>query len=181
LSQTGAEAWEEVSAIGRMPTEERWSLIAPLLPPQRPRGRKEADDRQALEGVLWAPRTGPRWQDLPGDAGARPAATGGLGGGKGRGWERAFLPTLDEAGKLPWGRAFLDGALVPARRGEEVGPTRRGKGSEVVPVMGGTGPPPGGAGGGGPEGGRGAGGSHPGPGEAAKAPAPGEACPPRAP
>jgi len=44
--------------MGRMLSDERWSLVAPLLPPQRPRGRKEADDRQALEGVLWALKTG---------------------------------------------------------------------------------------------------------------------------
>jgi hypothetical protein len=36
-------------------------------------------------------------------------------------WERiwrAFLTTLDEAGKLDWSRAFLDGRFVPAKKGD---------------------------------------------------------------
>jgi transposase len=48
----GADAYEEVSAMERMLSDEQWALIAPLLPPQKPRGRKRADDRQTLEGIL---------------------------------------------------------------------------------------------------------------------------------
>jgi len=44
--------------VERMLGEEQWALIAPLLPPQKPRGRKRADDRQALEGILWVLKTG---------------------------------------------------------------------------------------------------------------------------
>jgi hypothetical protein len=35
-------------------------------------------------------------------------------------WERiwrAFLTSLNEAGKLDWSRAFLDGSFVPAKKG----------------------------------------------------------------
>jgi len=95
-----------------MLTEEQWARIAPLLPPQKPRGRKRADDHQTLEGILWA-----RWQDLPKECCHRRL----------REWQeqevwerlfRTFLSTLDEAGRLQWGRAFLDGTFVPAKRGE---------------------------------------------------------------
>jgi transposase len=46
-------------------TDRQWALLAPLLPVQRPLGRGRADDRQALNGILWWLRTGARWQDLP--------------------------------------------------------------------------------------------------------------------
>src|SRR3972149_4975215 len=46
-------------------TDSQWALIAPLLPVQRPLGRRRADDRQTLNGILWMLRTGARWQDLP--------------------------------------------------------------------------------------------------------------------
>lgn len=35
-------------------TDEQWALIAPLLPPQKARGRRRADDHQTLEDILWA-------------------------------------------------------------------------------------------------------------------------------
>jgi hypothetical protein len=39
---------------------------------------------------------------------------------------------VDEGGKLRWERAFLDATFVPAKRGEKVGLTRRGKGGTVM-------------------------------------------------
>ncbi|MCL0070776.1 transposase [Dehalococcoidia bacterium] len=49
----------------RFLTDKQWALILPLLLPQKPKGRKRADDRQTLEGILWVLKTGSRWQDLP--------------------------------------------------------------------------------------------------------------------
>lgn len=47
-------------------TDERWTRIAPLLPPQRPQtGRTNHDHRTILAGMLWVVRTGSSWRDLP--------------------------------------------------------------------------------------------------------------------
>jgi transposase len=47
-------------------TDERWSRLAPLLPPQKPpTGRPAKDHRAVLEAILWVLRTGASWRDLP--------------------------------------------------------------------------------------------------------------------
>ena|SRR5215203_5458739 len=46
--------------------EERWKLISPLLPPQKPwTGRPANDHRTILEGMFWVMRNGGSWRDLP--------------------------------------------------------------------------------------------------------------------
>ena len=54
----------------RVLTDEQWQRIAPHLPQYSPSpkgGRPRAEDRDALEGILWVLRTGARWQDIPVD------------------------------------------------------------------------------------------------------------------
>jgi transposase len=47
-------------------TDAQWRRLAPLLPPQRPRtGRPANDHRTVLNGILWILRTGAPWRDLP--------------------------------------------------------------------------------------------------------------------
>lgn len=47
-------------------TDAQWERLAPLLPPQRPRtGRPANDHRTVLNGMLWILRTGAPWRDLP--------------------------------------------------------------------------------------------------------------------
>ena len=46
--------------------DDEWSLIAPLLPPDRGRpGRPSHDNRRVLEGIFWVVRSGARWVDVP--------------------------------------------------------------------------------------------------------------------
>ncbi len=47
-------------------SDAQWAAVAPLLPgkPGDP-GRTGADNRLALEGILWIMRTGAPWRDLP--------------------------------------------------------------------------------------------------------------------
>jgi transposase len=48
-------------------TDDQWTGLATLLPPQRPRtGRPAKDHRTVLNGILWILRTGAPWRDLPG-------------------------------------------------------------------------------------------------------------------
>lgn len=47
-------------------TDQQWSKIAPLLPPQKPkRGRPAKDHRAVINAVIWVLRTGASWRDLP--------------------------------------------------------------------------------------------------------------------
>lgn len=42
-----------------------WERIAPLLPPERTRGRPYREHRHLLEGMLWVMTTGTSWRQLP--------------------------------------------------------------------------------------------------------------------
>lgn len=47
-------------------TDDQWTALGALLPPQRPRtGRPANDHRTVLNGMLWVLRTGAPWRDLP--------------------------------------------------------------------------------------------------------------------
>jgi transposase len=57
-------------------TDEQWSLVCPLLPPQRGgTGRPPDDHRAVLGGILWVARTGSSWREMPEEFGK---------------WERAY-------------------------------------------------------------------------------------------
>jgi transposase len=45
-------------------TGQGWAVIAPLSP-NKLRGVPRQDDRRALNGIFWTPRTGSPWRDLP--------------------------------------------------------------------------------------------------------------------
>ena len=113
-------------------TDAQWARIEPLLRKsqrassnirqRRSRaGRPRADDRRALEGIIWVLRSGARWRDLP-DVYPSPSTCwrrlaqwedDGL-------WEdiwRAFLTQLDERGRIGWEEMFADAAFIPAKKG----------------------------------------------------------------
>ncbi len=47
-------------------SDAQWEKLRPLLPPQKPRtGRPANDHRTVLEGILWVLRTGCPWRSLP--------------------------------------------------------------------------------------------------------------------
>ncbi len=53
-------------------SDELWALVAPLLPPPRPRpkgGRPPVDDRKALAGILFVLKSGIPWAMLPKEMG----------------------------------------------------------------------------------------------------------------
>jgi transposase len=92
-----------------------------LIYPHPNRGRPRAQDRPSLNGILYVLRTGCRWHDLAPRYGGPVTCWRRLDQWQMDGtWERiwrAFLTSLDEAGKLDWSRAFLDGSFVPAKKG----------------------------------------------------------------
>ena len=115
-------------------SDELWTVVAPLLPPHRPKnpskpGRRRIPDRACLSGIVFVLKTGIQWEYLPRE----------LGGGSGmtcwrrrRAWQRAgvwrglhrvLLHRLAEAGRIDWSRASADAARVPAKGGAR----RRGR------------------------------------------------------
>jgi transposase len=127
-------------------TDVQWMFIRPLLPPPARTGRPRADDRRTIEGILYVLITGCRWQDLPRAYGAPTTVWRRLKRwGEAGVWEciwRAALAALDRHGRLDWSIVFLDGSFVPAKKGgEQVGLTRKGKGTKWMLVTDGTGLP----------------------------------------
>lgn len=51
-------------------TDAEWAIIGPLLPSERGRwGRPAQDNRRYFEGILWVTRTGSQWRHLPDEYG----------------------------------------------------------------------------------------------------------------
>src|SRR5215831_15853150 len=127
-------------------TDDQWAFIQPFLPPRAWTGRPRADDRRTIEGILYVLITGCRWQDLPREYGSPTTAWRRLKRWGEEGvWEciwRATLAALDRHGRLDWSIVFLDGSFVPAKRGgEQVGLTRKGKGTKWMLAVDGNGLP----------------------------------------
>lgn len=48
-------------------TDEQWSIIEPMLPPAKHRGRPRADLREVVNAVMYVARAGCTWRMLPHD------------------------------------------------------------------------------------------------------------------
>ena len=102
-------------------TDAQWEQIAPLLPPQKPRtGRPAEDHRQVLNGMLWILRTGAPWEDLP----ARYGPVGTVSSRFYR-WRKAGVfdrvlqrlqAQADARGELDWDLHFVDATVVRAHQ-----------------------------------------------------------------
>src|SRR5919199_388639 len=102
-------------------SDELWDLIAPLLPPERPKpqgGRPRVPERAALTGILFVLQSGIPWELLPQEMGCGSGVTcwrrlrdwhaAGV-------WTRLHQVLLDHLGcanQIDWSRACLDSRLV---------------------------------------------------------------------
>ena len=117
-----------------------WEVIQPLLPPPNPRrrrypGRKPADNRQALTGVLFVLRSGIPWEMLPQEMGCGSGMTCWR---RLREWQEAgvwqrlhelLLAKLREADQIDWSRAVVDsGSIRAVGGGGKNGPQSHGPG-----------------------------------------------------
>ena len=109
-------------------TDKLWAVVAPLLPrePAKPKGgRPRLSDRAALTGILFVLKSGIPWEMLPQEMGCGSGMTcwRRLHGWQQAGvWERLHRVLLDRLGRanaIDWGRACVDSASVPAKRGRE--------------------------------------------------------------
>ena len=106
--------------------DELWSLLSPLLAPDRPKpkgGRPRVPARAALTGILFVLRTGIGWEMLPLELGCGSGVTCWR---RLRDWQQAglwdrlhreLLNRLHEADRIDWSRACIDSASVAAKRG----------------------------------------------------------------
>jgi len=107
-------------------TDDLWAIVAPLLPSEPPKpkgGRPRVPDRACLTGILFVLKTGIPWEYLPGEMGCGSGVTCWR---RLRDWQAAgvwdrlhhvLLDRLGEADRIDWGRASLDSASIPAKRG----------------------------------------------------------------
>lgn len=121
--------------------DDLWELLAPLLPPPKPRrrrypGRKPVSDRQALTGILFVLKTGLPWEDLPQEMGCGCGMTCWR---RLQQWQHAgvwrqlhalLLAKLRGADQIDWSRAAVDSSFARAFAGVEASgpnPTDRGR------------------------------------------------------
>jgi transposase len=101
-----------------------WERVRPLLPRYTPGpkgGRPRADDRAGFEAVVFMPRNGLRWRDLP-DHFPSPATVwrrhaGWTGEGVREQVWRVARDEPAEAGLLDTSELYLDCTFAPAQKG----------------------------------------------------------------
>lgn len=116
-------------------SDELWALIAPLIPPERPKpkgGRPPISHRAVLTGILFVLKSGIPWEMLPAEMGCGSGMTCWR---RLRDWQhdgvwaqlhRVLLDRLGRANAIDWSRAALDSASVPAKRGvKRLGPAQQ--------------------------------------------------------
>ena len=108
-------------------SDELWLMLAPLLPPERPKpkgGRPAVPARAALTGILFVLRTGIPWEMLPLEMGCGSDVTCWR---RLRDWQKAgvwdrlhreLLHRLRQADRIDWSRACMDSTSIAAKRGE---------------------------------------------------------------
>src|SRR5829696_5048544 len=110
-------------------SDERWSVIEPLLPPEPPKpkgGRPSSPPRATLTGILFVLRSGIPWALLPQEMGCGSGVTcwrrlrDWQKAGVWEGLQRALLDRLGIADEIDWSRAGVDSRLVPATRGAKL-------------------------------------------------------------
>ncbi len=103
-------------------SDELWAIIAPLVPPERPKPRgghpRSISDRAALCGILFVLKSGIPWEMVPQEMGCGSGMTcwrrlrDWQRAGVWRRLHRALLQRLQDAGRIDWERASLDSASV---------------------------------------------------------------------
>jgi transposase len=106
-------------------TDKQWNRIEPIIlasmRKKDSRGRKPRDPREALNGILWALRTGAPWKDLPERYPSRQTCHRRF-----QRWVKAgvfcrivegLAADLQERGRLDLREAFVDGSFAPAKKG----------------------------------------------------------------
>jgi transposase len=102
-------------------SDRQWTRLRPLLPPQKPRtGRPANDHRTVLNGILWLLRTGSPWRALPERYGSWKTASSRFYRWRRAGvWDRILSELqrrADVEGRLDWRLHFVDSTVVRAHQ-----------------------------------------------------------------
>jgi len=125
-------------------TDEQWDAIKHHFPEENPEpgkpGRKPRPARQILEAVLWILNTGAQWAELPQKYPPYQTVHRRF-----QSWCQSdvlrdllcdLANRLRDEGKLDERECFIDAMFSPAKGGgDEVGKTKRGKGSKIMAIV----------------------------------------------
>ncbi len=101
-------------------SDEQWDFIKPHIPPQPIVGRKRADDRRTINGILYVLITGFRWHDMPRRYGAYQTAWRRLNRWSKEGvWLKILAAAQEKAyriGKLSLETVAVDSTLIDSKK-----------------------------------------------------------------
>ena len=101
-------------------SDKQWEFIKPHIPPQPIVGRKRADDRKTINGILYVLITGCRWRDMPQIYGAYQTAWRRLDRwSKEEVWNRILAAAQEQAyaiGKLSLETVAVDSTLIDSKK-----------------------------------------------------------------
>jgi transposase len=94
--------------------DEQWAVLEPFMPRNQP-GARRVDDRRVISGIIHVLKTGCRWRDCPQASGPHTTVYNRYNRWSRRGFWRAMLAALAEAGWIAE-TAALDSTYVRAHR-----------------------------------------------------------------
>ena len=95
-------------------SDEQWAVMEPFMPKNQP-GAHRVDDRRTISGIMHVIKSGCRWQDCPSEYGPHTTVSNRFNRWSRRGFWRAMLTALAEAGWITES-ACLDSTDVKAHR-----------------------------------------------------------------
>jgi len=105
-------------------SDNQWKFIRPHLPSQPITGRKRADDRKVINGILFVLITGCRWADMPTCYGSYATAWRRLKRWSLEGiWEELMESLRDSAyqdGKFSMDIVCIDSSFIETKKGEKI-------------------------------------------------------------
>jgi transposase len=115
-------------------SDEQWAVMEPFMPKNQP-GAHRVDDRRTISGIVHVLKSGCRWQDCPRDYGPHTTVYNRFNRWSRRGFWRAMLAALAEAGWITES-ASLDSTYVKAHRSAHGGKGGRGRRPSAPRVVG---------------------------------------------
>ena len=95
-------------------SDEQWAVVGRLMPTNQP-GARRVDDRRVVSGILHMLHTGGRWRDVPAEYGPATTVYNRFNRWSRRGFWRAMLAALAEAGWIAQ-TAAIDSTYIKAHR-----------------------------------------------------------------
>jgi transposase len=106
-------------------TDAQWKFIEPLLPPSAETGRRRADEREIINGILYVLTTGCAWEYLPHDIGAswQTCHRYLLEYQQRRVWQkivRELIKLAYRKGEINLNNAYHDASVVKSKKGAKI-------------------------------------------------------------